>query len=560
MFASIRRHQKWLFIVVSFFTIVSFVVFFSPNQPPVGSGGTGASIGSMGGRPISREDYRNAEVEAQLRIYLTYREWPRNNQMMRQLGIVDREIRTRLLLLEKMRAHDVTVSDAAAAQWIADLFRDPERQVFRKDAYDQFVKQILPQQGMTQRDFERYARHEVGIQHLVSVIGLSGKLVPPQEAELLYRRENQQVDTEAVFVSVSDFTDQVTVEPAALEAYYNTQASLYRIPERVQVQYVRFDAANYLPQAEVRLNQLTNLNEMIENTYQQRDPSTFVDANNQVLTPEAAKAQIREEARREFSLTEARRDAIQLINRMQEIQPATPDTLGQAAAAGGQELQVSAPFSQFEQPQGLNVPEAFGRVAFRLSAQEPFAEQPIVGENAVYVVGFYRRIPSELPPLETVQDRVTQDYRQSTAVQLAHAAGARIQSSITNAVAQGQSFQEAAAQANAMAVDLPPFSQQTPSLPEVPNRGNFSALKNTALALAPGQISQYVPGQDGGFVVHLKARLPVADEQVQANLAEYTRTLRQQRQMEAFNDWLRREIEQARIVLPGDEAQQQARS
>jgi len=40
-------------------------------------------------------------------------------------------------------------------------------------------------------DFERYIRHELGMQQLAEVTGLGGALVTPQEAQTLYEREHQ---------------------------------------------------------------------------------------------------------------------------------------------------------------------------------------------------------------------------------------------------------------------------------------------------------------------------------------------------------------------------------
>jgi hypothetical protein len=44
----------------------------------------------------------------------------------------------------------------------------------------------------------------------------------------------------------------------------------------------------------------------------------------------------------------------------------------------------------------------------------------------------------------------------------------------------------------------------------------------------------------------------VTDEQVKTALPESMKTLRQSRQYEAFSDWLRSEMEIARMTLPTD--------
>jgi ABC-type transport system substrate-binding protein len=49
--------------------------------------------------------------------------------------------------------------------------------------FDAFEKQVLQQRGLTAADFERFLRHEVGMQQLISAAGISGKLVTPQDAK-----------------------------------------------------------------------------------------------------------------------------------------------------------------------------------------------------------------------------------------------------------------------------------------------------------------------------------------------------------------------------------------
>src|SRR5262245_254844 len=127
MFATLRRHQKWLWYVISILTIISFVWFFSPRSSRnVGRGGWRENdvVGSIYGHAIHRGAYLQATREARLRYFLSYRQWPDEDEMARQLGIIERETRNRLMLIEKLKQLDVQPSVTAAVQWIADVFQD----------------------------------------------------------------------------------------------------------------------------------------------------------------------------------------------------------------------------------------------------------------------------------------------------------------------------------------------------------------------------------------------------------------------------------------------------
>ena len=137
-------------------------------------------------------------------------------------------------------------------------------------------------------------------------------------------------------------------------------------------------------------------------------------------------------------------------------------------------------------------------------------------------------------------------------MEMTHAAGTELYNTLTNGMGQGKTFQAACLEANVLIADLPPFSQKTTALPELQNRGDLSSLKTAAFALTAGKISSFTPTRDGGFIVHLQAKIPVAESRLKAELPEYLSDLRRSRQYEAFAEWLRKEMELARISLPGE--------
>jgi hypothetical protein len=555
MFQSIRRHQKWLWLVITTLTIVSFVIFFSPQQRQRSESrsGSGDVIGTINGRPITREEYLDTYREAELRYLFSTGNWPRENEMSRQMGIMDRETRNRLLLIEKLKEFDIQVSEASIAQWIVEAFQDRATGKFRQEDYDGFVKLRLAQQNLVVADFQRFVRHEVGIQHLIALTGLTGKLITPQEAEILFRRENEQVDAQAVFLQSSNYLSKVVETPAELLTYYTNYQASYRIAERVQVVYVKFDATNYVTEAEQKLATQTNLAQMIDAEYLQRGTNSFRGTNGLALAADEAKQKIRDEYRHGAAIFEARKKAIEFANELLDLPPAT-NNLANLAAAKGILSTVTDPFAKDGQPPNLKVPDTFAQAAFQLSPAQAFYEQPIVAEDGVYLVGFHKRIPSEVKPFDTVRDQVTAEFRKSKAAELLNAAGRELQSALTNGLAQGKKFAAACKEANVELIDLPPFSQKTMSLAQIPNRADITSLKTAAFSLSTNQASSFTltPTHDAGFIVYLESKVPVPDERVKSELREFTDNLRRTRQYEAFGEWMRKEMDLARITLQGD--------
>ena len=558
MFQDIRRHQKWLWVVISSAVIISFVVYFNPNQKyRSGDAGGSTAVGTIYGAPLERTEYVAAYQEAELRYLFSYGEWPGRDQVSRQMRPVERETRNRLVLVRKLTDYNIQVPDSSAAAWIAEAFAGKDNKVFRKEDLNLFVQNNLTPRGLQVEDFYRFARHEVGIQHLINVAGLAGRLVTPQEAEVSYRAENEQLETQVVLFSVSNYLAQVKIDATALAGFYTNQAANYRVPERAQVSYVTFGASNYFAQADQRIAQETNLNQRINEIYLQRGTNYYTGTNGLPLAAEAAKAKIKMEVRTSFALIEARRVATDFATKLLDMpEKKAVANLQKLATENGLLVLNSEAFPQESGPRSLKVPARFGTTVFQLTTDEPLIEEPVVGEDAVYVVGLKARFLSELPALEGIKARVTEDFRRSLAQSSARSAGMAFAAAATNGLAQGKTFQALCTQLGATAFKLSPFSQTTQSVPELDFRQDLSSIKNVAFSLNTNQASGFNASRDGGFVVHLVKQLPASESLLKTELPAYLTNLRKSRQQEAFYDWLQKETALAKVQLAGDSKEQ----
>src|SRR5262249_32916194 len=142
-------------------------------------------------------------------------------------------------------------------------------------------------------------------EHLFTTVGASGKLLTPQEAEKAYRAEHEKVDVKLALFSLSNYVANVQVTDDAIAKFYTNRQAIYRVPERLQLSYVEFPATNFFAKADERLGADTNLTQKIDSNYLQRGPSAFTDPSGQPLIPEAAKAKIRDDYRKQLALEEA---------------------------------------------------------------------------------------------------------------------------------------------------------------------------------------------------------------------------------------------------------------
>src|SRR5688572_5101409 len=555
MFTHIRRHQKWLWIFISAAVIISFVWYFFPNQQmQQGGGGTRdlrAVVGSVYGQPVTLRDYHNAQREFSISYLMRSGNWPENDQFARQMGLIERETGDRLILIRKLKELDVQVDDSAVADWITTFFSDRQTKQYNPEMLKGF-KEVIKRR-MSEDNFERFVRNQVGIEHMLAVAGAPGKLVPPQAVEKALRQEKEKLDTKLVVFPLSNYLAKVQVTPEAIANYYTNSVARYQLPQRVQLSYVAFLSSNYFGQAEQRMAGETNLNQEIEMAYMQRGPQFFTGPDGQPLTPEAAKQQLRNQKRDEYALSEARKAAFDLANELEQAgvkpNPENPaEALEKVAAAKGLTAQVTQPFSQFAGPTEMEgLPEQFAQFAFQLTPEDPTILEPIEGQNGIYMFALKRKVPSELEPLDKIKDKVAEDYRRMEGLNLAREAANAFVTAATNA---GANFDAIAQQQGLQIVDLPPITQRSSdpieSLPPLVDAG---ALRSAVSDLKPGEVSPYVPTREAGFVAMVEKVIPPTEEEVKEELPQFLQEYRRRMTAEAYSDWLAKERQVAQLKL-----------
>lgn len=551
MFGTFRKHSQGLWWIIIAAIIITFVWWGSQTSRN-DSGGSRGSLGSLNGQKISPNRFNDALNEVRLLYFFSTGSFPDRGRTVQGFE-PERETYIRLLMIQKLDQMGVHISDEVVQKVASDRLRSLNRG--NPVSPEVFVKQVLNREGLTIDDFERYLRHEIGVQQLASVLGASGELVTPQESRALYQREHQELLVQGAFFSATNYLSKVSITPDQLQQFYSNRVASYRVPERVQVDYVVFPLTNFLADAKQELNAITNLDELIEARYSELGTNFISEAK----TPEEAKAKIREMALNERALAAAAKKATEFNNELGREANATAQALANLAQARGLSTKLSAPFDRDEPPAGLDVRADFIKAAFSLTPEYPFA-RPIAGNDGVYVIALRTNLPSEVPMFESVKDRVTQDYRFMEAAMLARKAAMDFVSAATNSLAAGKKFEEVCKENSVTAVTLPAFSLSTRKLPAIEGRLDLSYLKQAAFSTTPGKLGPLLPSNDGAFAVYVQAKLPFDEAKVSRDLPDYTKSLRMTRRSEAFNRWFQREAEKAFQTVPYFQAKAQLSS
>jgi hypothetical protein len=542
MIGTIRKHSSWLWWLIGGLTIISFVYFFNPSQRQNNGGGQngGGNYGSIYGHEISVATFEDAKREFFLSYWLQNGEWPDKNPSITTLQI-QQQTYSYLLINQKARDLGIYVNDDAVVTAANDLLRSPAlMQLFHTSQPVppvEFLRQVLAPEGFTAADFQRSIRTRLAVDQLMNVLGLPGALITPQEAGALYDRENQEVSAQAVFFSASNYLSKVTSTPAAIAQFYTNNMAAYREPDRIQVNYVTFQASNFLAQSKAEWAK-TNLEQNIEATYQKYGSSAEFAAEK---TPEAIKAKIRELLIQQRALMDAGTQAKDFVTELYAMDPVKPENLAALAQKKNLTLATSAPFSENGGTEEFAAPPAVIKAAFQLNADSPYAG-PIPGTEAIYVIALANQLPSSIPSFDLIRARVAQDFKTQQAIELAQQAGTNFYFSATVQLAAGKTFPQVAVAAGSTPVILPPFSLSSADVPEVGDRAELGQLKQAAFTTRPGGISRFVSTADGGFLLFVQSLLPVDAAKKTADFPQFLAEARRARQNEAFNLWINTEF------------------
>lgn len=568
MFGTIRKHQTWLWVFLIALMSVSLVFFFSNDPGVLGSKDDPQKrdLGSFNGRPIGEREFIAAIREIWTASVIRTQKLPPTDEATD--AAVKEQAAARVFAKWLVRKHRIEPSEKAVAQLV--------QQQLGNFPYDRLEKEFLQPNNLTTADYERFMRHEAGIYQLMAAAGASAKLINPREADLIYRKEHQETEVQVAVFWASNFLDKVVITNGAIGAFYTNRQFMYRVPERTVLGYVEFTSTNYFAEADKQMAANTNIENIVNNIFFQRDTNDVLWKDDQgvPLVEADAKKKIREMIReREFALQSARRDAAGFGTALLEPK-ATPGldpnphlygNLEKLAAARGLTVKTTQPFDaisgleEFEAPTNalprredeFNLREIVRKAALELRDTNAIRFTPITGPHAVYVVGRKSSVPAETPPLEKISQKVTNDYRNFLAQDLARKTGMAFGTNVTNGIAMKKSFAEICKAEGVTVLDVPPFSDITQSLTNFDARINLRLLQNLARDLEPGKATSFVPfSQEGGLVLHVKGRPKLDDAKVQAAMPEFVNQLRNYRQSESFSMWFNEQAKLARFVRP----------
>ncbi len=503
MFTWMRTHQRKLMIVVTFLTIIAFVVLYNTAQ--LDQIAEGQSIKLYG------RDVPMAEIQKSARMF----------SLALALG-----------LTEYASMLDGAGGEASAGEFAFNtmVLRHEARQLGIEPTIEEIKNAITAMPAFQTNGQFDPAKYETLVQ---TALGPQGFTVAEIEESVRNSLKLQRI------LKIVESAPTVTDDEVAYTA---------RAFQKTSGIAVTFDLATYLPKVEFSDNE-------IEAAYAIRQP--------QLMTPELRSVRyVTFELSEEQKKLEgkARIDALQAVAdaSSQFAEAAATSGFTSAAESAGLEIKTTL---DFDRSGNVQTPEGAAEPATNLAGPIPvFApaaslltkEQPVSGViqngDQFFVLELAGETASRQLTLEETREELSADVRRTLATATLEVEADDAMEKIRTAIKGGQSFADAAAAAG---VTTRPFTEIAP----LADTGSEQerAFADATLQLKDGEISGYVSQPEGGFFTWLEKRSPVDEAEFAERKEQIADYILSRKQSILFFEWLEFARENAGLVMPGDQ-------
>ncbi|HEC20379.1 MAG TPA: peptidylprolyl isomerase [Gammaproteobacteria bacterium] len=231
-----ERAQGWIAWVIVGLLIIPFALW-GINQY-FGNGGKLVAA-TVNGEEISQSDFQTAFYEQRSRMQemlgSQYDAQLFDPQIKKRVinELVDRE-----LLLQHAEDMGFRVSDETVVATIQSIDAFREDGVFSASLY----QQQLQTQGQSPASFERRVKRMMLAGQLPDGLAVSIFITDAELARMI-KLEKQQRDFQFFTLSTANYSDEASVDDAAIKAYYEQHVERFMTPEKVRVEYVELSAS-----------------------------------------------------------------------------------------------------------------------------------------------------------------------------------------------------------------------------------------------------------------------------------------------------------------------------
>ena len=412
--------NKVFWLLFSFLVIVSFV-WWGAATPSSDEQAAAVAPGFLDGKAVDPGLFNQAKFSAYLTFLLGA------GQQIPYTSEVDKELSPvawrRLVSLRTAEDLGLVATDSEVVVGLTQQPSFQENGIFNPDAYEAFVTRdlsLLIQQRMTKELFEHHVREEMSLGKLRQM-AVETTLVSPFEIERIYRQISNVHEAEYTILGPSLVEEDIDLSDEDVAEFFEANKQRFEIPDAVVVDYVRIPISDFVDKVNVSDAAVTNYYDAHLEEFEILDTdellgetgseTNLLDTGDMTIVEYTPVEEVAEEIRERLIREGARLKAGEVANDL--IYALTPDAYGKApsfaeeAARANLEVQTSEPFTQNDPLTGITDNSIeFKKQAFSLYPDpDGYFSNPVVTDDAVFMLALKEQIPPRLPELDEVADQ-----------------------------------------------------------------------------------------------------------------------------------------------------------
>src|SRR5437879_4828833 len=442
--------------------------------------------------------------------------------------------------------------------------------------FSDFVRNVLGARGLGEEHIEQLARDEICLNEIKELLA-AGVTISKDELDETFRRGYDKFFVSVIRFRSTDFENDITIKDEDVQKYYDAHKSELKTDEKRKVEFVQLglteEPAEY-----------TNLpGPLSQPTYSSASTDRFIQSLIDAYAPtssfvgSAVTAQRRNEQK---TLTGTERiEALQkLADRATDFTQALLEKdsdFRQAAAKLQLPVNETGEFTAAAPDPQLKADPQLGAAAFKLSMQKPNNDSdPIQVADGFYILHLVGVTEARPLTMEEAKPKIVDAIKKSRTRELMSSKGPELANQLREAAksSAGSDLQAAIQKAGSEAEKLPPFSvieeETTKSQDNETNQSkelkseqvsqgkesknepasqskepkneppDLPMIKQAVAFLNAGEISDFVPSAENGFIAILEKREPFADPDAGEKKAAFEKKLLDNKQRIDLHEWL----------------------
>src|SRR5581483_5296706 len=501
MMKLLRKHRDWLMIVIAILAIP--FIFYFVQRP---------DYGAMRTDKFARIYDRNVSMlEAQQTVrLLTLAQALGMSDFVQTLtagaGMNQNQVAVQFVVnLLVLRHEAARLGIRPGYSEIADVVRTlPAFQGdsgFDMKKFTDFAQNALAPMGLSEEHIEQLVRDQLSLNQIKQLLA-AGVTIPKGELDENFERGHDTLFVTLIRFQVADFGKDINVSDEDVQKYYDAHKAELKTDEKRKVEFVSL-----------------------------------------ALTDEEKKLSGKERIEALQKLSDRATDFTQaLLEKGADFK--------QAAAKFQLPVHETGEFTKAEPDPQLKADPQLGAAAFKLSPQEPNSD-PIQVADGFYMLHLAGTKEARPLTLDEAKPKIVDTIKKSKAKELMSTKGAEVVQQLREAKQSGQPLEAAIQKAGVKPEKISQFSiiedekqksQDKTSQDTEPKKNepaDLPAIKQAVAFLNPGEVSDFFPAGENGFVAILEKREPLGGANASEKKVAYEKMLLDNKRRIVLMEWLR---------------------